>query len=181
METESRTTNPNPTPPRIPLSIYSAAYAALYALVLFPSNAPALSASLDDLRAHFAHHFSEDLRNYEAYILPLTTGLGVFGGDRGAVDPLVRDIRREDERVPAVKRRGRTTAGLGAGGAAGGESGDRDGVVKYTVGTVFRHRRQEYIAVVYGWDVQCEMGERWILVNRVDGLPEGRAQPFYNA
>ena len=161
-----------------PISIYDAAYAALYVLVLFPSSADALSASIDDLRAHFAHHFTEDLRNYETHILPLTTGVGgvihapFFGGHRGiATDPLIRSIRTEDAKSPTPKLR-RDVYGISQGNVH---------EVKYRIGTVFRHRRQGYIAAIYGWDSKCEMEESWILGNGVDRLGGGRGQPFYES
>lgn len=122
------------------------------------------------------------------HILPLTTGLGVFGGDRGVTDPLVNIIRGEDSTPKKAKRRSEirpvalgARAVLDSIGMGGGESGDGDEGVKFTVGTVFRHRRQGYTAVVYGWDGKCEMEERWILGNGVDRLGGGRGQPFYNA
>lgn len=148
----------NPT-----LTINDAAYAALFVQVLFPTTPAMLASNLSELRQHFAGNFIEDLRNYITYIAPLTAGLGSFAG-RG--DPLVKLIRDEDGREKTPKVR---------------EGVERGAEVKYRVGTVFRHRRQGYIAVVYGWDGKCEMGERWILGNGVDRLGGGRGQPFYNA
>lgn len=164
------------TTPGIDISIYDAAYAALFVLVLFPNSPEALSASLDDLRSHFAHHFPEDIRNYETYVLPLTTGVGIFGGSRGMQDPLVRHIRAQDAMAPSPKSRNSMT------NMANDEIGpEEQQKVLHKVGTVFRHRRQGYVAVIYGWDPRCEMEESWIRGNGVDRLPQGRAQPFYNA
>lgn len=164
----------------VDISIYDAAYAALFALVMFPASPQGLASSLSDLRQHYAHHYIEDLRNYTNHILPLTTGLGAFGGDRGVTDPLVKLIRDEDRTPKTPKRRSEMrTPGFATNGEA--EAGESGADIKYTVGTVFRHRRQGYVAVVYGWDGKCEMEERWILGNGVDRLPKGRGQPFYNA
>jgi len=164
----------------VDISIYDAAYAALFALVMFPSSAQGLASSLSDLRQHYAHHYIEDLRNYTNHILPLTTGLGAFGGDRGVTDPLVKLIRDEDNTPKKAKRWSELRAsGPTTNGEAEAEESGPD--VRFRVGTVFRHRRQGYVAVVYGWDGKCEMEERWILGNGVDRLPKGRGQPFYNA
>lgn len=164
----------------IDISIYDAAYAALFALVMFPSSPQGLASSLSDLRQHYAHHFIEDLRNYTNHILPLTSGLGAFGGDRGVTDPLVNLIRNEDITPKKFKRRSDIRpSSLGEyGETAARQTGEE---VRYHVGTVFRHHRQGYTAVIYGWDSKCEMEERWILGNSVDRLPKGRGQPFYNA
>lgn len=145
------------------LSMADAAYAALYVLVLFPTTPAFLSSNLSELRQHYAGNFIEDIQNYITYIAPLTAGLGNFAG---RADPLVKLIREEDARVKKPKVRAEV------------ENGEE---VRYSVGTVFRHRRQGYIAAVYGWDGKCEMGERWIMGNRVDQLGGGRGQPFYNA
>jgi len=148
------------------ISIYDAAYAALFSLVMFPSTPHSLAEALEDLRRHYAHHYIEDLRNYENHILPLTAGLGSFGGDRGVSDPLVQIVRKEDHDEKKPKRRAERF---------------KTEEIKFKIGTVFRHRRQNYTAVVYGWDGHCDMEERWIVGNSVDSLPRGRGQPFYNA
>lgn len=157
-------------PPTHPISIYSAAYAALFAFVIFPTTAEGLASSLADLRQHFAHHFSHDLWNYQQYILPLTAGLGAFGGDRGIQDPLVKMIREEDT-TPKTPKHRPNQASLAR----------DEQVPTYRVGQVFKHKRQGYIAVIYGWDTACKMEERWIVGNGVDRLPQGRRQPFYNS
>lgn len=145
------------------ITINDAAYAALFVLVLFPSTPAFLGSNLSELRQHFAGNFIEDIRNYITYVAPLTYSLGNFGGN---MDPLVKLIREEDVRVKKPKTRE---------SVEGGEN------VKFKVGTLFRHRRQGYIAAVYGWDAKCEQGERWILGNGVDRLGGGRGQPFYNS
>lgn len=158
-------------PPNHPISIYNAAYAALFALVMFPTSADGLASSLADLRQHFAHHFPHDLWNYQTYILPLITGLGSFGGDRGVHDPLVKLIRDEDLARKTPKLRPATSDLLEPG----------ENIPVYKVGQVFRHRRQGYTAVIYGWDTACKQDERWITGNGVDRLSKGRMQPFYNS
>lgn len=56
----------------------------------------------------------------------------------------------------------------------------RNAGVQYKVGHHFRHRRYGYEGFVIGWDSHCAAGEQWINQMRVDELPRGRGQPFYN-
>ena len=51
--------------------------------------------------------------------------------------------------------------------------------VKYTPGTVFKHRLFGYRGVIMGVTPVCEASEQWIQQMRVDDLPGGRLQPFY--
>uniref|UniRef100_A0A8C4R6X9 F-box protein 21 n=1 Tax=Eptatretus burgeri TaxID=7764 RepID=A0A8C4R6X9_EPTBU len=54
--------------------------------------------------------------------------------------------------------------------------------VHFAVGLVMKHKRVEYdyMCVISGWDVHCEMGQEWQRTMGVDRLPGGAAQPFYN-
>lgn len=40
--------------------------------------------------------------------------------------------------------------------------------------------RSEYNCVIYGWDPKCTMNQEWITTMRVNLLPNGPNQPFYN-
>jgi hemimethylated DNA binding protein len=51
--------------------------------------------------------------------------------------------------------------------------------VKYTPGTVFKHRLFGYRGVIMGATPVCEASEQWMQQMRVDELPGGRKQPFY--
>jgi hemimethylated DNA binding protein len=51
--------------------------------------------------------------------------------------------------------------------------------VKYTPGTVFKHRLFGYRGVIMGSTPTCEASEQWMQQMRVDELPGGRKQPFY--
>ncbi|RPB17781.1 hypothetical protein P167DRAFT_601575 [Morchella conica CCBAS932] len=55
--------------------------------------------------------------------------------------------------------------------------------IKYTVGTVFKHKQYGYKAIVFGWTPTCEPpgGEAWIQQMKVDNLQGGRHQPFYHS
>ena len=81
----------------------------------------------------------------------------------------MRNIRDADSTPRPAKRRK----------ADNGEENENS-IVKYRVGQVFRHRRRQYLAVIYGWDPYCKMQEEWIAMNQVDRLSQGRSQPFYN-
>lgn len=59
------------------------------------------------------------------------------------------------------------------------KSGGRKNV-RYYVGMLFRHKKYEYVGLIKGWDYFCDTSEDWILQMRVDHLPGGRNQPFYN-
>ncbi|XP_033111559.1 F-box only protein 21-like [Anneissia japonica] len=52
--------------------------------------------------------------------------------------------------------------------------------VEYSVGMIMRHRRYDYMCVIYGWDPLCEMSENWKSQMGVDRLPNKDRQPFYN-
>ncbi|KAF8461068.1 Hemimethylated DNA-binding protein YccV like-domain-containing protein [Kalaharituber pfeilii] len=52
--------------------------------------------------------------------------------------------------------------------------------VRYRVGTIFRHKRYDYDAVITGWTKNCATDENWIRHMQVDKLKRGRHQPFYN-
>lgn len=52
--------------------------------------------------------------------------------------------------------------------------------IRYRVGSIFRHRRYNYEAVITGWTRNCATSENWISTMDVDKLTRGRNQPFYN-
>lgn len=52
--------------------------------------------------------------------------------------------------------------------------------VRYRIGTIFKHRRYGYEAVITGWTPNCATNESWIRTMDVDKLKRGRHQPFYN-
>lgn len=53
--------------------------------------------------------------------------------------------------------------------------------VQYFVGQTFRHVRYNYLAFIVGWTPVCAATETWISRMRVDDLPNGRHQPFYDS
>lgn len=52
--------------------------------------------------------------------------------------------------------------------------------VAHHIGTYFEHRRYGYKGFIVGWDPRCSAKPSWISQMRVDDLPRGRNQPFYN-
>lgn len=52
--------------------------------------------------------------------------------------------------------------------------------VQHRIGTYFEHRRYGYRGFVVGWSQTCAASQTWIAQMRVDELPRGRHQPFYN-
>ena len=52
--------------------------------------------------------------------------------------------------------------------------------VVYKIGQHFQHKRYGYEGIIVGWDYKCSADPRWIHQMRVDDLPRGREQPFYN-
>jgi F-box protein 21 len=149
-----------------PINANLATYAALFSLVLLPNQteadvAPAqLRQHLAVLTQHFLEFFDLDLHIFETHVLPLANRLP----DGRQYRRLTHTLKNSDHESRPPKYR----------------SDPRNDVVKYRVGQVFRHRRRDYLAVIYGWDPYCKMQEQWITMNGVDRLPNGRKQPFYN-
>ena len=52
--------------------------------------------------------------------------------------------------------------------------------VEFKIGQHFQHKRYGYEGFIIGWDFMCSADARWIYQMRVDDLPRGREQPFYN-
>lgn len=53
-------------------------------------------------------------------------------------------------------------------------------LVQHRIGTYFEHKRYGYRGFVVGWNPNCAASAGWIAQMRVDDLPRGRNQPFYN-
>ncbi|OAG44034.1 hypothetical protein AYO21_01886 [Fonsecaea monophora] len=154
----------DPGLPLHPINTNLAAYSALFALVSIPSEPPRhathLRQHLAVLTQHFLEYFDLDIHLFETCVLPLTNDLP----DARAYRNLILQLKESDHESRPAKYR----------------ADPRNSEVKYSVGQVFRHRRRNYVAVIYGWDPYCRMQEQWITMNQVDRLPNGRSQPFYN-
>lgn len=145
--------------------IEAAWYAMLWSmLILGDSNGPASShrrrQCLPYLAEHFQSHFPEDLSLVENMILPM------FHGEREhhVLTSLVTTLRTADRNAKAPNPR----------------SQDANQNVTFKVGHVFQHKRYGYEAFIVGWDYKCSADDQWIQRMRVDTLPKGREQPFYN-
>ncbi|ETI25274.1 hypothetical protein G647_04649 [Cladophialophora carrionii CBS 160.54] len=154
----------DPGLPVHPINPNLATYAALFSLVILPSHPldhPAqMRQHLAVLTQHFLEYFDLDIHLFETHVLPLAYALP----DSRAYRNLISQLKDADHESRTPKYR----------------SDERNAIVEYKVGQVFRHRRRGYLAVIYGWDHYCRMQEQWITMNQVDRLPHGRNQPFYN-
>jgi len=54
------------------------------------------------------------------------------------------------------------------------------GEVSMKVGQVCRHKKYNYVCVIYGWDTHCRASKSWISQMGVDKLDKKDKQPFYN-
>jgi F-box protein 21 len=108
---------------------------------------------------HYQSHFPEDLGLIENTIQPL------FSGERE--QPILMHVittaRKADNNQKAPSPRG-----------------DNTSHVSHKIGQQFQHRRYGYSGFIIGWDLRCGAEDRWIHQMRVDDLPKGREQPFYN-
>ncbi|KAK4611964.1 F-box only protein 21 [Fulvia fulva] len=107
----------------------------------------------------FQAHFPEDMGLIEKEIVP------IFRGERehDVMLELIERNRIDDRNAKAPSPRSNLTS-----------------AVKYKIGHHFRHKRYDYEGFIIGWDLKCEADAQWIQQMRVDSLPNGRNQPFYN-
>ena len=150
-----------PPAPKFPIDKASALYSALWCLNLLTANDIGSRQHLGHLFQLFIEHFSVDLPVIESQILPLGVAQGIH---HEHLRSLCAEMRRVDIQPRAPKL----------------HSDPRNHAVKYRVGQVFRHRMRGYLAVINGWDPNCDMTEEWIVMNQVRSLERGRDQPFYN-
>lgn len=145
-----------------PVDAVSARYAALWSSLLFSTSfRPAeLRHYLPWFLELFATDFPSDAHLIEQYLVPL------FQGTLHQEDILesLRVVRAVDEIPKQVKRR----------------TPERK-TVRYRIGQVFRHRRYSYLAVITGWDTECDASEQWMRRMGIDRLEAGRHQSFYHA
>lgn len=52
--------------------------------------------------------------------------------------------------------------------------------VSFAVGMIMKHKKYDYICVIYGWDKICRASDHWIQQMRVFELRNKSSQPFYN-
>jgi F-box protein 21 len=109
---------------------------------------------------HFQQHFPEDLGLVENIIGPMFEGerehhvlMHVFNNNRAGDRNAKAPCRRDTEEQKKVQ---------------------------YKIGQIFQHKRYGYEGFIIGWDSRCTADPRWVHQMRVDELPRGREQPFYN-
>ncbi|KAE8308693.1 Hemimethylated DNA-binding protein YccV like-domain-containing protein [Aspergillus transmontanensis] len=144
-----------------PVDTVSAKYAALWSTMLLsdPSRPAEFRHHLPWLMELFATEFPSDIYLIEQYIVPMFRGLLEYEH----ILESLHVMRAVDEIPKQVKRR---------------YPGRCD--VKYRIGQVFRHRRYNYIAIITGWDTECDAGEQWMRRMGIDRLQGGRHQSFYH-
>ena len=111
--------------------------------------------------------------------------------DRLLLTNICNAVRKEDATPKKPMRRhprlleadqGRVTQGQGEGLMQVVDERDQqfreDISIRYSVGSIFRHRRYNYEAVITGWTRNCAASEHW--VSSMDVYTCGRNQPFYN-
>lgn len=108
---------------------------------------------------HFQGHFPEDINLIEKHLPPMFEGEREFN----VLGHLADTARTADRNKKAPTLRNETTTS-----------------VHHKIGQHFRHKRYSYEGVIIGWDMRCGAEQRWIEQMRVDDLPRGRDQPFYN-
>lgn len=145
--------------------IEAAWYAMLWSMMVLgdpadPASLHRRRQCLPYLAEHFQTHFPEDLSLVESSLLPL------FHDEREhhVLTQLVNTLRVADRNAKAPCPRNK----------------DAEQNVMYKVGQVFQHKRYGYEAFIVGWDYKCTADNGWIERMRVDQLPHGREQPFYN-
>lgn len=138
-------------------------YAMLWVMVLLGDGDEAMAPVrrrqfLPYLLRHFQARFPEDVSLVEL-LLPLFVG----GPEREVLLEAIEESHSADDAEVVPRPRG-----------------PRSAHVQYGIGHHLRHRRYGYEGFIIGWDEHCSAGSQWIEQMRVDELPRGRYQPFYN-
>ncbi|KAH6645520.1 Hemimethylated DNA-binding protein YccV like-domain-containing protein [Truncatella angustata] len=107
---------------------------------------------------HFQSHYPEDI-----HLMELVPTLFEQQRERQVLIDMLAASRDEDCSERIAKLRDTSNAG-----------------VQFSIGHYFRHKQYKYRGFVIGWDAQCMQPAHWISQMRVDDLPRGRSQPFYN-
>lgn len=139
-------------------------YSMLWSMMILGDPDPAAALHrrrqcLPYIAEHFQQHFPEDLGFVEKIIGPM------FDGEREShvLMHVFTSNRAGDRNAKAPNRR---------------DSEEKQAQCK--IGHYFQHKRFGYEGIVVGWDHKCTADPRWIHQMRVDDLPGGREQPFYN-
>ncbi|KAK5172978.1 uncharacterized protein LTR77_003100 [Saxophila tyrrhenica] len=141
-------------------------YSMLWSMMVLGDPDPAAALvrrrqCLPYLAEHFQQHYPWDIGFVENIIVPM------FDGDRElhVLMHMITTHRAGDRNAKAPCPR---------------DSDEKNNDVKFKVGQHFQHKRYGYEGFIIGWDHKCSAEPRWIQQMRVDDLPRGREQPFYN-
>ncbi|KAK5126437.1 hypothetical protein LTR85_010673 [Meristemomyces frigidus] len=154
--------------------VESAWYAMLWSMLVLgdatqPSTLHRRRQVLPYLIEHYQAHFPEDLGLIETIVAPM------FESEREhhVLMHLITTARQGDAnaRAPSYRPKKEELRKWMIPGEPG---------VSFKIGAHFRHKRYGYEGVIVGWDTKCGAEPRWIEQMRVDELPRGREQPFYN-
>ena len=155
--------------------IEAAWYSMLWSMLVLGDSNSAITLHrrrqcLPYLIEHYEAHFPEDLNLLETIVAPMFTD----EREHHVLTHLITTARTADRtrRAPSHRPKKEDLRAWMIPGEYGG--------VAWKIGTHFRHKRYGYEAVVVGWDTKCGAEPRWIEQMRVDELPRGREQPFYN-
>ena len=150
-------------------------YAALWVLILLHQFSDAddfeqrrnLRKYLPFVVETMQRYFPWDVSLFEDFVLPVLVGTVEY---RGMAEILTVVRRADAMRKPKVIR-GENTEML---------DGNGEKRVRFSIGTVFRHKRFNYMGVIIGWDVSCEASEEWKTTMNIKGLERGENQSFYH-
>jgi F-box protein 21 len=139
-------------------------YALLWMGMVFGGSTPVETLSrrrthLGLLSSQIEHDYPWDVDKMEKFILPMFEGRMEYG----SIAPQIWNTREADKTPPTPCFRPTET----------------DALVKHKVGTLFKHKRFGYEAVIIGWNTQCDAADEWQIQNRIDRLDKGADQPFY--
>ncbi len=142
-----------------------ALYAALWSLMILPEGDEAEASAQRTRYLRYTVEKMEteyltDVGMIEEHILPFI----IDSHQRKSLIETIRVVRAGDQMSRQIKRR----------------CLDTENKVHYSIGQAFRHKRYHYQAVIAGWDVECEAGDRWMETMNVRRLSKGQHQSFYH-
>ena len=165
---------------------HAALYAALTASVI--CGPPASTRLLEHMCTLMQRDFGCDVGFFEEDMSRL-----ISEDDAMLLHNICNAVRREDETPKRAMRRYHRTSSsvpypsspppspsLSSSPSSSTEPTHQHPDPRYHIGTLFRHRRYHYEAVITGWTRSCSTSENWVRTMDVDRLKRGRHQPFYN-
>nr|POE96907.1 isoform 2 of f-box only protein 21 [Quercus suber] len=154
-------------------------YGMLWSMLMLADKTNAALAKrrqcLPYLLRHYEIEHPEDLNLIETYIVPMFAFKPEAQHEHTVLLDIITHARKADENArPPNPRPSSQQLRAGILPIPG------QGGVTYKIGTYFQHKRYGYDGIIVGWDTRCCEDSHWIQQMRVDELPRGREQPFYN-